>query len=184
MHYHTGLTEELFYFQPCTRITQAHNYNYINTDWQNRFYVIAIVVTVLTSCSITTTKETAILVIVSTLFLRLAELALLAVVLLPYTMYLLDRAGQKTRFVKIANISVLSAVTLFLPPYMVFTSLSNLAPWIRPSLVPDVHVNLALSTAFTCLLIFASAFGGALLLFALIKAVGDVALSSVWSYHL
>jgi hypothetical protein len=155
--------------------------SYINTDKQNRFYVVAIVATVLTSCSITTTKETAILVIVSTLLLRLAELALLAVVLLPFTMYLLDRAGQKTRFVKVANISVLSAVALFLPPYIVFASLSNLAPWIHPSLVPNTHVNLALSAAYTCLLLFASAFGGALLLFALIKAVGDVALTPVRS---
>jgi hypothetical protein len=40
-------------------------------------------------------------------------------------------------------------------------------------------VILGLSTAYTALYLFASAFGTAFLFFALLKAVGDVALSSV-----
>jgi hypothetical protein len=145
----------------------------------HRFYVLGILGITLTDCAVTNLKESVIMSIASEVVLQLAALVLLAVLLLPFTLYLLTRAGQNTRFVRIANTAVLAIVALLLPPYLVIGSLFSLSPWIHNIRIPDFHVILDISTAYTCLFLFASVFGSAFLLFALIKAVGDVALSSV-----
>lgn len=111
--------------------------------------------------------------------MQLTGLVLLAVILQPFTLYLLSRAGQNTRIVRLVNFCVLGIVALLLPPYLAIGSLFSLSPWIHNTMIPGVHVILDISTAYTCLFLFASALGAFFLLFALLKAVGDVALSSV-----
>lgn len=148
----------------------------IRVDMYNRFYILEILVLCLANCSVINGEIT---LVTSEITLQLAGLILLAVMLLPFTLCLLRRAGQNTRFVKTANTCVLAVVGLLLPPYLILGSLFSLSPWIDQSLHLDLRVILGLSTAYRVLYLFASAFGAALLVFALLKAVGDIALSSV-----
>lgn len=124
-------------------------------------------------------EDSGITLITSEIILQLSGVILLAVILLPFTLYLLQQAGQNTGFVKIANTCILSAVGLLLPPYLVIESLFSLLPWTHQTFHLDLRVVLGLSAAYTALYLLASVFGVAFLFFALLKAVGDVALSSV-----
>ena len=128
-------------------------------------------------------KGSGITLITSEITLQLSGFILLVVILLPFTLSLLRQAGQNTTFVKIANTCILSLVGLLLPPYLVVGSLFGLSPWTHQTAYLDLRVILGVSAAYTALYLFASVFGAAFLLFALLKAVGDVALSSVSYSH-
>lgn len=126
-------------------------------------------------------ESSGITLVTSEITLQLSGFILLVVILLPFTLSLLRQAGQNTRFVKIANTCILVAVGLLLLPYLVVGSLFSLSPWTHQTLHLDLRVIFGLIAAYTALYLFASAFGAAFLFFALLKAVGDVALSSVRS---
>jgi hypothetical protein len=133
----------------------------------------------LTNCEVTDGKQSVILSVVAEIVLQLAGLLLLAVILLPFTFYLLGRAGQKTRVVGLVNKSVLVVVALLLPAYLVTGSLFSLSPWIHHVKLPGVHVILDISTTYTCVFLFGSVLGALLLLVSLLKTVGDIALPTV-----
>ena len=104
----------------------------------------------------------------------------LGIALLPFTLHLLQIAGQYTGVVRLVNLSVFGLVCALFVPTTVLYSLANLPVPIasRISHLAPPRVLMDLKATYYVLFIFAAAVGAVFILFALMKAAGDHSLAT------
>lgn len=106
-----------------------------------------------------------------------SNLLALGIILLPLTLHILNRAGQKTRIVTIINSVVLAIVALMMVPFLVVNNMSNVGSISSGPSFPDVANKLG--ATYYLLYLVASVVGSTILFFALLKAAGDIAITTV-----
>jgi hypothetical protein len=106
-----------------------------------------------------------------------SNLLALGIILLPLTLHILYRAGQKTSIVTIINSIVLGVVALVMIPFLIVSNMSNVGSISSGPSFPVVANKVG--ATYYLLYFVASVVGSVILFFALLKAAGDIAITTV-----
>jgi hypothetical protein len=106
-----------------------------------------------------------------------SNLLALGIILIPLTLHILHRAGQKTRIVTTINGCVLGVVALMMIPFLIVNNMSNVGSVSSGPSFPVVANKLR--ATYYLLYFVASTVGSLILFFALLKAAGDIAITTV-----
>lgn len=142
-----------------------------------RYIALDIFDTVLFNCFIFGLVEyTAVNVALSVLS-ELSNLLALGIILMPLTLHILHRAGQKTKIVTIINGTVLGTVALLMVPFLAISNMNSIgSESTRPSFESASH---KLAATYYSVYFAAAIVGFLLLFFSLVKAARDFAITLV-----
>lgn len=133
--------------------------------------------TALTNCFIIGLDENTKLNVAVSILSEISNLLALGIILLPLTLHVLLRAGQKTRIVTIINGSVLGVVAVMMVPFLIINNMSNIGSISSGPSFPIVANRMG--ATYYLLYFVASLVGSLVLFFALLKAAGDTAITTV-----
>lgn len=142
-----------------------------------RYIVLDIFDTVLFNCFIFGLVEYTSLNVALSVLSELSNLLALGIILMPLTLHILHRAGQKNKIVIIINGTALGAVALLMVPFLVLNNMSSVGS-LSTSASFEHAAHTFAATYYTTY--FAAAIVGFLLLFfSLVKAARDFAITLV-----
>jgi hypothetical protein len=133
--------------------------------------------TVLTNCSIIGLVDYARINVAVSVLSEVSNLLVLGIILLPLTLHILHRAGQKARIVTVINSVTFGMVALMLPPFLIINNMSSVDAYTSGPSFPNVATKFG--TTYYLLYFVASLTGSIILFFAMMKAAGDIAITTV-----
>jgi hypothetical protein len=139
------------------------------------FYVLGILWICLYDCFILSTKAAQIISVISGIAAELANVFILGIILLPFTLHLLRIAGKKTKIVQLVNLSLFALGAALFVPAMVLSSMRSFSAKTTSPLVSKTVAN-DVRAIYYLAYFAASAVGAIFILLALLNAVGDHAL--------
>ncbi|TLD37146.1 hypothetical protein E2P81_ATG03958 [Venturia nashicola] len=146
------------------------------------YIVLDILDTVLFNCFIFGLVEYTSLNVALSVLSELSNLLALGIILMPMTLHILHRAGQKNKIVIIINGTALGAVALLMVPFLVVNNMSSIGSESTNASFQDAAHTFA-ATYYTTYFV-AAVIGFLLLFFSLVKAARDFAITlqiKIWT---